>query len=236
MKHSMKIMLAAGSVLATTVSAFGGIQMNSVFSEASLRYENDGFGVPFFGGSEDEHEYVVDRRSTLGAARAEAGDDPAGAAWSSVGRYDDGMRYTVSQGLSYGSMYSDPVDFTGMMYSTLVLTIDHEMQLDYSFAWSMNSARLTNGSFEIRRGSDTVHRRIYDAIDPAAGASILLGPGTYSLTFRLRGSEASGGMFPDWSSGNSRLLTTMNFSTIPAPGALALLGLAGCAWRRGRRV
>ena len=234
MKRTMMTMLAAGAALATTMSAFAGVQLNSVFSSASLEYENDSLLPPPLGG-EDEYEFVTDSTTTLGMARAEAGSDPGGAAWSSTSMFGGGAQFSVSQGLSYDSMYYDPADFDADMYSRLSITLDQEMQLDYSFSWAVNSAELFNGSFKIYRGSTYVHGRYYSSSNQAGGSSIMLGPGSYTFAFDLDGRDASG-MYPDFSSGNSRLVSYMSFSEVPAPGALALLGLAGCAWRRGRRA
>ena len=148
----------------------------------------------------------------------------------------DGMRFSVSQGLSYDSMYYDPADFDADMFSRLTIRLEQEMQLDYSFSWTVNSAELFNGTFRIKQGSTYLQSRSYSSSNQAEGSSMVLGPGTYTFFFWLSGREASGGMFPDRSSGNSRLVSYMSFSEVPAPGALALLGLAGCAWRRGRRA
>ena len=49
MKRTMMTMLAAGAALATTMSAFAGVQLNSVFSSASLEYENDSLLPPPLG-------------------------------------------------------------------------------------------------------------------------------------------------------------------------------------------
>ena len=235
MKRTMMTMLAAGAALAATMTSYAGIQLESVYSQAGLEYENDSFLPPPFGG-QDEYDFVTDSRSTLGMARAEAGSDPAGAAWSSTGMLADGTRFSVSQGLSYDSMYYDPADFDADMFSRLTIRLEQEMQLDYSFSWTVNSAELFNGTFRIKQGSTYLQSRSYSSSNQAEGSSMVLGPGTYTFFFWLSGREASGGMFPDRSSGNSRLVSYMSFSEVPAPGALALLGLAGCAWRRGRRA
>lgn len=235
MKRSTTILLAAGAALATTGSSFAGVFLNSVYSAVHLEYENDGWGFPPFGG-EGEHYAVTDSRTSLGMAQAQAGEDPGGVAWSAVGMYDDGMRFMVSQGLSYDSMYPDPAEFDADMRSRISITLDQSMRLDYSFVWSINSAELFNGAFDIYRDFSLHHHCSFSASNPIEGGSIVLEAGYYSFVFNLDGAEASGGVFPDWTSGNSSLVTTMNFSAGPAPGALALLGLAGCAWRRGRRA
>lgn len=229
MKRTMKTMLAAGAALATTLPSLAGIQLNDVYSEASLTYENGG---GMFG--DDEYEYDSDTADYLGTARAEAGNDPGGAAWSSTFRYQGGTRFEVRQGLSYDSMWADPADFRSSMYSRLSITIDRELQLDYSFNWSLDSAELRNGSFTILRGSTYVDRRTYSSSNQAAGSSIMLDPGAYTFIFRLGGREGSNWMEYS-SSSSSQFVANMNFSEVPAPGGLALLGLAGCAWRRARR-
>lgn len=229
MKCTMKTMLAAGAVLATTLPSLAGIQLNDVHSEATLTYENGG---GMFG--DDEYEYDSDTTDFLGTARAEAGNDPWGVAWSSAFMYEGGMRFSVRQGLSYDSMWADPADFRSSMYSRLSITIDQQMQLDYSFNWSLDSAELYNGSFAIRRGSTYVGGRSYSASNQTAGSSILLDSGTYTFFFHLRGREGSNWM-DYFSSSSSQFVANMNFSEVPAPGALALLGLAGCVHRRSRR-
>ena len=216
-------MLAAGLVIGMIgVPSQGGIQLDSHGIGLIMQRNHALSG---------QSETVTGHQLEMGTSVVSLGGEPSGTAWSGLDWLQDGDGFQITAGLEHGDIDDDSISFESRMETMVRFHLSETMQVDYSYGLMFDGSTLEPLVGSIRITSDSGEVHVGSLGQSGTGGSLMLGPGfhkinTILLAQTLPEMEGSGGVGLDM---------TIRFTSVPAPGALALLGLAGCAGCRRRR-
>lgn len=216
-------MLAAGLVIGMIgVPSQGGIQLDS-HGIGLLMQRNHALS--------GQSETVTGHQLEMGTSVVSLEGDPNGTAWSGLDWLQDGDGFQITGGMEHDDIDDESISFESRMETMVRFHLSETMQVDYSYGLMLDGSTLESFSGSIRFTSDSGEVHVGSLGQSGIGGSLVLGPGfhkinTILLSQTLPGMEGSGAMGIDMA---------IRFTSVPAPGALAILGLAGCAGCRRRR-
>ena len=223
--NTMTHMLAAGIVIAmSAVPSHGDIQLGDHGAGVFVLQEDAGAG---------DSDWSSIAQLGMGTVVASAGSDPVGTAWAGLDWLEDGTGFQITHGFEHGDINNSFISFQARMESMIRFVLDEPMQVDYAYERDIEGNTLfsLDGaiSFFSEPGGWHTHMLSSNVMNGAGG--LILGPGVHRIStdfvgMTYEGMEGSGEMTVDM---------VILFTPLPAPGALALLGLAGCAAGRRRR-
>jgi len=218
-----------------SVAAVTAVAMTCTPSHAGLQLENQGVGCLVLqeNSASGESNWSSAAQMELGTITASVGSNPMGTASAGLDWLEDGTGFQFTNHFQHGDINDPFTMFQGRMESMVKVILDEPMQLDYSYDMNFDESTLylLNGRINLSSPGGSIHHTLNQEI-PTGSSSYILEAGLHNINLLFVGQTYEGIQ----GSGEMSMGVTMRFTALPAPGALALLGLAGCASRRRRRA
>lgn len=216
-------------------AAVAAVAVHCMPSHAGIQLEKTGIGCIMSVEDTDTgvHDTSWSAQLEMGMVSVSIDGTPSATGSVGMGWLEDGAGFQLSSRFLHGENNDPFAVIHGRSESMVEFTLDESMRLDYAYDMDFD-AMMSVLDGQLRLVSQTHGTTFYSLNEElSSGAvSFILEAGTYKITQDIFGQTHAGVQ----DSGTMSIESTMRFTSLPAPGALALLGLAGCARRRGRRV
>jgi len=223
------------NMLAHTLAAMTAWTMISTPSLAEFQLTEQGIagviGKNYAMGNGDP-EWSWSSQYELGQISATAGSDPSGTVTNGLDWLEDGSGFQLTSGVQHEEIIDLYTMFEGRVETQVEFVLDESMQMDFTYDLDLGtSLHLVHGEIQIMTPESTTWH-VLDMDAPVGSDMYIFGPGEHKIWLHYTVTTYLGPR----SAGEMSMDMTMWFTPLPAPGALALLGLAGCASRRRRRA
>lgn len=211
------------------------IAMIGVPSHGDIQIVNHGVGVFVLQeqaeGGEPDWSSVA--QLEMGTVTASVGSNPSGTAWAGLDWLEDGTGFQFTNGFEHGNINDSFTTFEARMESMINFVLDEPMQIDYSYELNSGGSEFSSlhGSIDFFSDPGGLFMHSFNDDFSIGNNSLILDPGTHRISTVFIGQTYLGMQ----GSGEMSVDMAIRFTPLPAPGALALLGLAGCAAHRRRR-